>query len=135
MQQTSRTIWSKISSSYFTISVSSVVLSTIERLYIILSISFLSVVTDLRISVGIFITLICSTQFICNRPDKIYFCRYVNRSIVPHYIYFIIHFLFFAYIISIFFSKLNQYKLYHKFYKMSSIEMKFSILLPDWHYI
>ena len=43
----------------------------------------------------VFVTLVCTAQFVCNRPDEVYFCRDINGRIVPHSInyLFISHFL------------------------------------------
>ena len=35
----------------------------------------------------IFIASIWSTQFVCDRPNKVYFCRNINRRIIPHCVY------------------------------------------------
>ena len=32
----------------------------------------------------VFVTLVCTAQFVCNRPDEVYLCGYIDGGIVPH---------------------------------------------------
>ena len=35
----------------------------------------------------VLVALICTTKFICNRPDEVYLCGYINGGIIPHRVY------------------------------------------------
>ena len=35
----------------------------------------------------VFVTLVCTAQFVCNRPDEVYLCGNVNGRVIPHGVY------------------------------------------------